>query len=216
VDPRATLNFLGSLSLDTCSAIRSVVLADELLTSSTSSPVCINDLDWSRPDQLGGVSSEEPTSFLSFLRSYLPNLGEVAIFVPITLEREDFFYDPCALVRICEMLEDGTIDILRLMYADALPAPFNLCDCRFASRLIRPQPKQTFEENMYRMQMGEPIVPNKFPDKFAATREDKIPECGEGEAACGWTKAKAVFALRRYAPGATRLRECRPIISKEA
>jgi hypothetical protein len=94
VDPRATLHFLGSLSLDTCSAIRSLVLADELLSSSSLSPGCIDFLDWSRPDQLGEISPEEHLTFRNYLRSYLPNLNEVALFVPTTLEREAWSMTP--------------------------------------------------------------------------------------------------------------------------
>jgi hypothetical protein len=114
------------------------------------------------------------------------------------------------------MLEDDTINVVRLMYADALPAQFNLCDCRFANWLIRPQVEPHIVTYLSAREREKHTVQSKLPDKFAVTREGGNPEVGGAEAACGWSKAKTVFALRRYAPGATRLRECRPIIAEEA
>lgn len=211
--PAPALNFLSSLSLVSRPTILRFVFSDQLLYFQNSTRSSLNTRLWFQADAISGALW---TSFFKSLRLVVPKFDEVGLFVPTSVPRNPAHYDTSALAEMGKLLEDETIDVLRLIYTDVLPARFNLCDCLYANWLIRPQAEQTIATYLRKKSMGEAVTLSPLPDRFAVIREDDGPEVGGAEAACGWSKAKAVFAVRRHAPGATRLRECRPMISEEA
>lgn len=73
---------------------------------------------WARRSETGN-----PPPFIQTLRQFLPCLNKVAIHVE--LDCSDPHYAPIAPQEVCEMLEDGTIDVVRLLFSDHVPDPAN-------------------------------------------------------------------------------------------
>jgi len=171
---------------------------------------------WRKPNVETNKSSNDPiarqypdsTYFQRFLRVHLPNLKEVSVFVTSDSPKEfSMGYNSFrALKQMCRLLADGTIDVVRLLYTDSLTASYEPTDCPYAEYVIRPQAWKSMDRDEW---IREQAALDKLPDKFSVTREDGNLGGREAQAACGWSKARAVFALRRYAPGEKRHRSCR-------
>jgi hypothetical protein len=93
-----------------------------------------------------------------------------------------------------KLLEDGGINVLRIMFTERLTAQFDLCDAPYGTGLTIRQEYDPVVHYLTRLGQLE-----EQPDKFSVFRQDHTVG-REAEAICGWSKAKSVFTLRRPEP----------------
>jgi hypothetical protein len=126
--PATGHSFLESLSQELGNSIHSVAILSECLRDDELRRVL------TRPD------SQTHSPFVASLRSRLPKLQEISVFVPENLTVGIYgHYHQGAIREMIEMLEDSNVKVVRLLYYDLVNIYYISRHCMYAGFSITPR-----------------------------------------------------------------------------
>lgn len=96
---------------------------------------------------------------------------------------------------MAKLVESGTIDVLRIIFTEKVPARFSIRDDTYGGHLIRAEGDVNIGYHTRPLPADWRAKP-EVPDRLSVTREGLTARSRELEAICGWSKAKSIFALR--------------------
>lgn len=142
---------------------------------------------WSKPE--GGH-----TPFAASLRSNMQNLQEVSIFV---LTQNTDYYCSYGPLELCDMLADGTIDVVRFLMAGLVEADYVSQDNSFTSPTLRPEFENFVDDESDAEYHKRSQAADAIPDKFLVTHESEPSNVAAYAGVCDEGQVKSIFRLTR-------------------
>jgi hypothetical protein len=179
-DPGIPELFLHALAPPTRSSIRSLLFAEYTLDEGWMK-------QWEKPS---GTQSYAP--FVLWLQNNLPHLREVALYVPLT-----YYLDYCdnALKGVLDLLSDGLIEVVKLLFNAPLPSGYSVEDNPYLRGLLLPAAKPKGCSSLLFNRRG---VTDSTYQTLILDEEEDFSHRGRGCSKYSWTEPRTLFSLRLY------------------